>query len=46
MDVLPVRSTVAALVVLAGSLSITPVFAQQLAPEVAPARQRLARTCQ
>ena len=37
MDIRPVRSAVAALAVLAGSLSITPAFAQQLAPEVAPA---------
>jgi hypothetical protein len=37
MDFRPIRSAVAALAVLAGSVSITPALAQQLAPEVAPA---------
>jgi hypothetical protein len=37
MDVRPIRSAVASLAVLAGSVSITPALAQQLAPEVAPA---------
>ena len=38
MDVRPIRSAVAALAVLVGAVSITPGYAQQLAPEVAPAR--------
>jgi hypothetical protein len=37
MDVRPIRSAVAALAVLVGAVSITPGYAQQLAPEVAPA---------